>query len=47
MISEYHICSDITTEQQVLKWKLTTRRPDGASEHFRLDHRAELGEEGW
>lgn len=30
-------------QREALKWKLTTRRPDGASEEFHLNHAAVLG----
>ncbi len=46
-ISSYAIRSSIPSECQVLAAKLRTRRPDGAAEHFSIEHGAELGRNKW
>lgn len=48
-LTAYAIRSSLPEEQAMLSWKLGTRRPaaeNRASEHFSLDHMAELGQQG-
>ncbi|KXZ45516.1 hypothetical protein GPECTOR_53g102 [Gonium pectorale] len=44
-LTEYAIRSNIPSERAVLAAKLRTRRPDGAAEHFSVEHGKELGAE--
>ncbi|GFR46120.1 hypothetical protein Agub_g7609 [Astrephomene gubernaculifera] len=44
-LTSYAIRSAIPSECAVLRAKLKTRRPDGAAEHFTLEHGKELGME--
>ncbi|KAG2481828.1 hypothetical protein HYH03_019206, partial [Edaphochlamys debaryana] len=44
-LTSYAIRSSVPSECSVLRSKLRTRRPDGAAEHFTLEHGRELGPE--
>lgn len=43
-LTQYKLCASCPEEEELLEWKLTTRREDGASEHFRQEHAAALGD---
>lgn len=47
VLTQFAIRSSDPDEAECLKWKLSSRRADGASEDFHLAHTAELGEAKW
>ncbi len=46
-ITEFVLGGPTADEQAVLSVRLTTQRPDGASEHFRDENRTQLGDTLW